>query len=638
MTLLFENFKLILSVAFALFLPGYFLTRAIDIKSKLPILQKLIFSFGLSIFAVDFLFLLMDRIGIALNFWSVVTSILTLIFIAFLFNPKPCFPTQLENQDWKSKKTLLVLTLIIFAVVIRLFFLSERLLPQTTDLGHHMYWSQYINQFQALPDYGMPDFVIGEHIIFSAIAILSGISVVSSMPIALLFLINIFSILTCFAAIYELTRSFTDKNNAQKIAIFTLIALGIFYAASSPQAKFVSGGVIGNVIGNFFIALSFLLLAKFIHTRFSRYSALFVLTLTALAYTHHLSSFMFLYIFIGILIILFLIIAIAPFFGKFKIITAETWNFIKSFFNWKTILAFLFFLFFLFFVRIPSYLNSSAIDTAVGDPSKETRTGLTLNSIIETTGPWRFFYGLIGVIALIIILFLALKKNYPQKILLNIILSSSVILAWGLMIFAMSYAPGMLKVDIPSNRIGSYITYPFAFLSAIGVFYLFQVSENKINRKIFIVFVVVVMGTGFVSGLTEISANKKTEVDNKEVYQTYAAAKYLEKIVLPDEQILKDHIYLAGDAWIKIFFMKDYRYPLSRTTLKRYDDPVSPRETCTRDMIAIPDSEIGKNCFLENKVKYVVLKNGFDTTLFEKSSNFSKIFANGQTVIFERNY
>jgi len=95
---------------------------------------------------------------------------------------------------------------------------------------------------------------------------------------------------------------------------------------------------------------------------------------------------------------------------------------------------------------------------------------------------------------------------------------------------------------------------------------------------------------------------------------------------------------LAGDAWIKIFFMQDYKYPLSRSYLKRYDDPIKPRETCTRDMIAIPDSQIGHDCFLKYEVKYIMLKKDMDTAQFKKSENFSRIFSNNQVVIYQRNY
>jgi hypothetical protein len=636
--LILDTIKLILAIILALYLPGYFLLKNFEGKTKINHLEKMVLSFGLSLFLIDLIFLLLDKIGLVFNFWTV---FLSLTFFSLGFFALSRSHNQRSNEapaKEPQKKELLIFLLIFFAVIVRLFFLSERLLPQTTDLGHHMYWSQYIIEFKELPDYGMPDFIIGEHIIFAAISILSGISVISSMPIALLFLVNIFSLLACWLTTYELARCFTNKEYSNRIAAFTLLSLGIFYAVSSPQAKFVSGGVIGNIIGNFLIPLSFFLLIRFVRTRQTRYPIFVIMILATLAYTHHLSSFIFLYVLAGTLFLMFIFVGFFYFFKKEKTLLAEIWKFIKLFFGWKTLTTILMFLFFIFFIRTPSYLNPAAIDTAVGDPSKDTRTGLILGTIIETTGAWRFFYGIVGIVILIALAVLWTKKRKRSKALANMLISISLLLGWGIMIFLMSYLPKYLKVDIPSNRIGSYITYPFSLLSAIGAFYLLVVLRNRTNNKIFPLFALMVIGVGFVSGLTEISANKKTDTDNKAVCQTYSASKYLKGIASSDENILKDHIYLAGDAWIKIFFMQDYKYPLSRSYLKRYDDPVKPRETCTRDMIAIPDSEIGRNCFLDYGVKYVMLKKNEDSFQFESSKNFSKIFSNGQVVIYQRNY
>ncbi len=65
--------------------------------------------------------------------------------------------------------------------------------------------------------------------------------------------------------------------------------------------------------------------------------------------------------------------------------------------------------------------------------------------------------------------------------------------------------------------------------------------------------------------------------------------------------------------------MNGYKYPLSRAFLKRYEDPNNKRETCTRDMIAIPDSDIGKKCFDETNVKYIMLENGSENYQFDSS-------------------
>jgi len=36
-----------------------------------------------------------------------------------------------------------------------------------------------------------------------------------------------------------------------------LLFLGVLFAVTAPQAKYVSGGVMGNIFGNFFMPLAF---------------------------------------------------------------------------------------------------------------------------------------------------------------------------------------------------------------------------------------------------------------------------------------------------------------------------------------------------------------------------------------------
>src|SRR5674476_1177284 len=100
-------------------------------------------------------------------------------------------------------------------------------------MGHHMYWANWLVVNHSLPTYdGMPDFIIGEHIIFGAIALIGNFSFLSAFPQMTLLLVDVFSIL----AIFILTlRIFKNKT----IAILTLLFIGITFAISSPQAKFV---------------------------------------------------------------------------------------------------------------------------------------------------------------------------------------------------------------------------------------------------------------------------------------------------------------------------------------------------------------------------------------------------------------
>ena len=177
-------------------------------------------------------------------------------------------------------------------------------------MGHHNYWAKEMSETHKLPVYeGMPDFIIGEHIALSEINMLSGKSFFSAFPVIFLLLINLLSILTVFVLTL---RVFKNKN----IAILLILFLGVLFAVSSPQAKFVSGGVMGNILGNllmpmafyFYLRASELLNYDTVSLFDSRkFLSLGIFSTFGLFYTHHLTAFIFLFIF-SFLIVVFLIL------------------------------------------------------------------------------------------------------------------------------------------------------------------------------------------------------------------------------------------------------------------------------------------------------------------------------------------
>ncbi len=642
-----------LSIIFILFLPGYFLLKTIGKKrDSLMGIETLTLSFALSIIFIDFLFIFINKVQIPINQFTATffpgIIIIGLATIYFIKKNKQEKNTAINKEnDWGTFLKIFML-LIVFAVVIKAGFLFTKTMPSATDLGHHMYWAKYIQTFHHLPDYGMPDFIIGEHIIFGIIAIISNISLISTMPMTILFLINFFSLFALTLLGHEIATNFTNKKNAKIIALLVFIAIGLFYAIASPQAKFVSGGVIGNIIGNLLIPLLIFSFLKSLRTKKIIYPIIFVFFLLGIIFTHHLSTFVFLFISLGFIFLTLVILTIKNIFEKNKIDAwKEHYSDLKVFLNIKYIVGTIVFGALLFLSRIPSYLNPSAVDTAVGTPSKETRIGLSLMSIVESAGPWRFFYAGIGTIFLLLIvwgLFIKSKKitgflEITNKFNLKTISAIIFPVVWFGMVFVMSYKPGLLKIDIPSNRIASYISFPAALLCGFGIFYLFKLTANASNssRKFFSIFFVIIFGTGVMSGLSDVSNFYEENYEDKTISQVFAGSEYLAEKTKASDIIIKDHIYMPADTWVKLFLMRDYKNPLSRSILRRYEDSVNIRETCTRDMIAIPDSPIGKSCFDETGTSYVFLKKGKDDQQFENSPNFSKIFSSQGVVIFQRN-
>jgi len=258
------------------------------------------------------------------------------------------------------------------------------------------------------------------------------------------------------------------------------------------------------------------------------------------------------------------------------------------------------------------------VDTAIGSPVKSTRTGLSLEKVRSTVGDPRMALGIIGLVLLGIFY---KKRN----------LGYSIVGAWTVMIFIMSTKPGWLFVDIPSNRIGSYLTYPIAILSAYGFYMVLKnIKINNLVRASYFILIVFALTWG----LREAGSSLKKVPSSSEVVQTFSAAQYLADRSDDTDKVLKDHNYLVGDAWVKVFFMRGYRYPLSRSYFKRYDDPIKPREMCTLYMISEPASDNGEKCFSETGVNFLMVNPEFDSGQFMKDDNFDWVYASPELGIF----
>lgn len=644
--------KLYFAIFFTLFLPGLILIHFFENRfnlRKINLLEKLVLSFGLSLTSVNFLTMLLNRLNIPINPYSLFLTIILFSAVFWGLTGKIKNETALVKNKELSRKnifsylktnrlTVLFLLVFIFSLLPRIFYVAEGIFPKATDLGHHLYWSQIIIDTGKLADYdGRPDFIIGEHIIFSAISLLSGINLISSFPTIVLLLINLFSCLALAILAFRFTCFFQKKQTGWLVAILTLIIVGIFYPIGDPQAKYVSGGVIGNLMGNLFIPLIFWSLLQTFSTQRSIFAFLFFLLSANLAYTHHLSTFVLLYSLSGfILTTLLLTIFFNNF--NFKKSVLVLWKKIKPFFTIPNLGFLILMGLFVFLVWTPSYLNFSAIDRAVGSPIKATRTGLGFGQIILSVGPWRFFYGglTLGII-LFFLLYQKFSRHLSTKINPTALIFNAWIIAWAGIILAMSTYPRYLKVDIPSNRVVTYLAFPFVLLSALGVFIILQTTRKFLPSTVYVILFLTLIGTGFISGLSDLSNQARGKNTDALAAETYASAQYLAPRVTDNEMVLKDHIYLAGDTWLKHFFHRGYDYPISRTFNFRYEDIMKKRETCTRDMVLKPNSEIGKQCFAQTNTRYIILKDGSDTAQFERSNNFQKVYSSNNVVIFQRN-
>jgi len=644
-----------LTIGILFFLPGWIFLRLFWKKNTFIPFESTIFSFGISIGIIDFLFIFLGTIGIHLDIFSLLFSLflcigLTIVILRTISSLRrkqqkvaPLFQEQ-NIPSFHQKQGWLFVAVLGLTFLIKTIYLSDAVLPTATDLGHHMYWSQMMSLTGSLPEYSkqniitnedgsfvltepqpIADFIIGEHIPFSAINMFSQLDFFSAFPVLFLFLINILSLLALvtlslrFATGIE--HSFLSKKifTPQNIALATLFVFGPLYTLASPEAKFVSGGVVGNVIGNFFIPIILLALFRALKEKRPSFLALAFFLIFTLAYTHHLSTLVLLFSLVS-----FFIFYCFAHYKKIIPLLISWWKLLTA--SAPLVVLFCSIVFF-FAVAMPTYIETHAVGTVLGTPTKTTRTGLSLPQINGATGQARVAFAFLGVIVFTLLRF---HRRY----------AFSLLFGWFFILLILSLHPEWLFINIPSNRIVTYLSFPLGLLTAFSIVALFSSIRNisTVFRfpSIFILLVSIVSFV-FITGDGSSDNNQTLLPKDKALstLQTFNASRFLAINSTPQDIIVKDHNYITADSWIKLFFNRDYAYPLSRGYFKRYEDNPN-REQCTSLVISAPNTPLGKKCYEDLAIRFIVVNPHFDTAQFEKSISFSRIYSADDIHIYER--
>lgn len=640
-----SQLALYLTFILVLFVPGASLLLVTKMFRKFSALELFVLSFGSSIAIIDFLSIILGRSPFHITRFSLLVGIILFTASCFaVFYKKQqnrsfdSILTEVPKKPISKRGSLLVVSILFLSIFIKTFYLKDAIFPTATDLGHHMYWTKQITVSGQLPVYQesdisqdstiekpqpIADFIIGEHLVMAAIAIISGADFFSPFAVITLFLIHIVSLL----AIFVLARSlfeFKEKNAAfaEIAAIIALLLTGPLYAIASPQAKFISGGVIGNDIGNLLIPLLILLYLKAFSKRDPSTLAFAVFLSLGLAYTHHLSTFVFVFI------SLFTVLIYAVFNFKTIFTDLKTW---LSLFLSPQVLAVIFAgIIFILFLYTPTYLNVKAVDTAVGAPSKATRTGLTLDQFRSTAGEGRFALALLGVFALTLT---SRIKKYHKAFLMG----------WMISLTVMSLFPGLLFIDIPSNRVASYVVFPTSLVAAYMLTAILlnlkekAAAKNYLSPTIFLLSFFILISFTVSNGFYDNALTLNTASSASPALQTYAASQYVAENTNDKDVVLKDHNYLSGDAWIKLYFMRDYNYPFSRGFFKRYQDETKPREQCTNLMISNPNTPEAQKCFDGTGTDFIMVDPKMDSAQFRRMNDFWQVYGSDDVAVFYKN-
>lgn len=624
-----------------LLVPGWFLLRALfGTFRTLTAFEAALFSVLAGLGLLDFLMLLLDHLRLPLTRWSVLAGLAVAcsacLMVVFLRSAGPSVSLgwkrlfRFEPMRFSVREGVLFALLLGLTVFVKTVFLASSIVPTATDLGHHMYWSKVIAATGAIPEYAkreileedgryrvsepqpIDDFIVGEHLPFAALALVSGADFVSAFPALTLFAIHLLSILAVTMFAYRLVPREGSPITPERVALWTLFFLGPLYAIASPQAKFVSGGVVGNMFGNLLIPLLLLAFFRALRERSAAWFGLGLFGSLVLAYTHHLSTLVFLFVAVFSLLIYGVF--------HFRDLRQNTAAWFRLAVRPWPLAVIVFGLGVFFLVAAPSYADRAAIDTAIGAPSKTTRTGLQLIQLGASAGYDRLGLGLFGLAA---VFFLFRRES----------LSKGFALGWPVSVLTMTLAPEWVMVDVPSNRVAAYAAFPLALCSGFALALLASKVRPAAPAGALLLGVLVF---SFVAGWNDNAQSLPTAGKDQAMAETYRAADYLATHLGPDDTLLKDHNYLTADTWMKLWFLRDYNYPFSRALLGRYEDEVTPREQCTLHMIASPNRPEGVRCFEETGVNAVMVHPDFDSAQFARSPLFNLVYRSEGVAVYLR--
>lgn len=640
--------KIIFTVDFLNEIAEYF-----PVSSRIFIKKYFIYLFApaLGLFLLDALILTLGKLGVALTFPPIVLSF-ALVNILLWAIEKRFLKSSVNNLPLKvGAKTRRILFLFVLiwtlSVAIRTIYYMPDVLAQDTDLGHHMYWSQSLIKEENIPQYDTSEVIVGEHLIFSVISILSGVNLLSAMPLIIISLFNLLTIFTLsFLALLVSGNRFT--------AINTLLLIGIYYAIDPPQARFVNGGVIGNTIGNYIILLIFALAVQFYSVWSSRFLSnlsekktklinlsspillAIILLLAGLFYTHHLSTFLLL---ISILFFLLLLLFLYPLINRNWLrYSKEVAIFIKRIILTPQIIIGLLIVTALpALIYIPHYLSSSAISEVAREPLKDTHLGVPLSSLPGKIGWIKLMLAAIGIIYTLI----TLKKliaRIKDKSKLNLASANGllIITVWLLPLSILSFYPQIFYIDLPSRRVVNYLVFPLTILAAIGMTQaILEIRRRKLrySKIILGIFLLLVI----IEGTTDFRSTFSWQNKFQETVELYKASEYLAQKTDENSLMLKDHSSIAGDSWIKFFLLRGYDYFISRTYDYKYVnlDPRNLVDACPREMIIVPESSISSECYRQTRINYVILKPEGDEFLFWKAQNFNPVYLSDSIAVFK---
>lgn len=634
-TYIFGQVLLLVAIMIVFWLPGRVWVAFLERKGRfLSALERIAVAVTLSVVTVTFVMILIGQVGIPLNAWSVLGGIAVISGGMFAWLRLRFLPTQKlsEKQYEKNTPSFAFFAVFILAILFKLFYFLPLVVPSSTDLGHHMFWVKKIIETGKLPVYEerdiemgedgryvvgdpvpMSDFIVGEHLVFSAVGMISAREVTSAFPVTALFVLH----LTSLVAVYALTRRFFARFSwGEKVAVVALFFYGVLYAVGGSQMKYVVGGAVGNVFGNLLIPMGILLATIALRTRRVEVLIASCAVMFGLIYTHHLSTLLLFVTLVGVLLAFVVL--------RRDVFSERIFPMMRDRRFWGVVVVFVG----VFLIFPPSYIANRGVEEIVGAPVYEEHQGFTFAQLIGVVGDPRVAFGMLGMV------FLMAKRSFRT------ILATSILFGWTFPFLVMTLFPGLIGISLPSARVANYLVAPISILSGVALVLLVAYLRHSrgVSKTVFSVAILLVMAVISYRGIADNAGQMKVKPlqQARALELFHAGAYFSQKIPSTEGVVMHDHINVPGNSFLKTFFLEDYNYPFYRAHLFRYDRPDNRQEKCTLYVVSTPDSDEAKKCQEELNVQGVLVDETIDGQQFQHFRNFDKVYADAFHGVYVR--
>lgn len=631
-TYISEQILFLMALILVLWVPGRIWVLFLERKGKfLTDIERISLAISLSVVMVDFLMIILGRLGVPLTALTIGLGIIGVSGSLFGWTKWHSLSNNDSQRASQKKTSLMFLLVFSLAIAIKMFYFIPNIIPASTDLGHHVFWVQKIVLEKKLPIYEeqeitkngegdyivgathpISDFIIGEHLVLSAVAMLSGKDIVSGFSMMTLFVLHIATLLV----LYSLGRRLFEKRPyAEQIGTWTLFFFGVLYALGQSQMRYVTGGAVGNVFGNLFIPMIFLVVLIALRYKRMDMAIVSMCMLFTLAYTHHLSTLLFMLVFLSVMTVLVLV--------RRDIFVESV---LPIVWNRRFLVIVGGFILFFFFFYTPSYVSNMAVDQVVGAPKNEEHLGFSFLQLVHSVGESRMALGLAGITFLLF----SLKTRRSEEM--------AILVGWTVIFCLLVLFPAVFRIDLPSARVANYIVFPLSILSGYAMVILirsFRFSGFPIRMRTLSMFFLIVAFSygGFKDNNAFLKSRAEQDVRSLSVF---SVAEYSATHIADTDVVMHDHIHIPGDAWIKIFFNRDYNYPFYRALLFRYDRETDKQEKCTLQVLSQPNSKEAKKCESDLNVRAIIVDEKMDGQQFQHFQDYDKVYADKFHAVYAR--